>query len=181
MRCYECGSVYVDTTGDLKMSDDVIGDYFLRGVKYKKCQQCGKILLPNETWEVADNEYERVKEELIGKLPISEFIFAADAYSILNITRQAFHQNRRIRNGFIHSISKNGRKMYHKKSVELFCQNNDGRFVLHNDPAGDSVVYPESNNQLYSFLNGNVTIPIPPDFHIPDTTDLYQRETTTHD
>ncbi len=130
MRCYDCGGYFVEHFGALVLHDNVIGDYVIDNVAYRKCDNCGELLFPDEAWKAADQEYERVKEELIGKLPIGEFIFAADAYSILNITRQAFHKNRRIKNGFIHSKSMNGRKVYHKRSVELFAESGDGRFPL---------------------------------------------------
>ena len=49
---------------------------------------------------------------------------------MLDITKQAFSKNPKIKNGFIFSVKVGSRKYYHSKSVEQFKLKGDGRFTL---------------------------------------------------
>jgi len=57
-------------------------------------------------------------------------VTSSEAARILDISRQALHKNRRIKNGFIfHTRFGNG-IVYLRKSVELFKETGDGRYPL---------------------------------------------------
>jgi hypothetical protein len=130
MKCYECGGEFVESTGDLDLTNRLIGKYTLNSVCYGRCGNCGEILLPDETWTAADIEEGRIIKERLEKFPISEFISASEVADILGISKQALHKHQRIKNGFIFSVKHNGRIEYHKKSVEMFKEKGDGRFPL---------------------------------------------------
>ncbi|MDX9896485.1 MAG: hypothetical protein RBS34_13640 [Desulfofustis sp.] len=130
MKCTNCGSFYIELVGNIELTDDIIGPYTVKNVRYLKCEHCDGILLPGDTWSIADQELLKITRYLIGQLPASEFIQAKAAADILGISKQAFCKNKRIKNGFIHSAIVNGRTGYHRRSVELFRDTGDGRFKL---------------------------------------------------
>ena len=70
--------------------------------------------------------------ELLSRVPVGDYITAAEAWGILGMSRQAFHQNSRIRRGFIYSVPRGpgGERLYHRGSVEQFRKTGDGRFPL---------------------------------------------------
>jgi len=75
--------------------------------------------------------FKKEKErELINKLPVGEFLSVNEVIDILQITKQAFSKNNKIKRGFIYYVEKGKKKLYHKKSVELFKKKGDGRFLL---------------------------------------------------
>ncbi len=131
MNCIDCGSHLIDITGNIELDDNVIGPYVVESVHYKKCESCGEVILSSESWLKADNVLKEITDRLIGQLPAHEFVSATEAAQILEISKQAFSKNRRIKKGFIHQTIVNGRIGYHKKSVELFKKNKDGRFRLY--------------------------------------------------
>jgi hypothetical protein len=134
MKCYDCGELYNEISGSLPLHDDFIGDYIVQDVHYYHCGKCGKILFPTDTILKIESIENDSKAKLINKIPVSEFVFANDAADMLGITKQAFNKNHRIKNGFIYSITIGNKKLYNKKSIQLFKQNGDGRFNLSHQP-----------------------------------------------
>ncbi len=130
MRCLRCGGEYQMRRGTLVLRDKFIGDYEVHAVEYFKCEQCGRLLFPEQTARKIEQRKEEVKKQLISHRPIREFITASEAADILGISRQALHKHRRIRRGFIYSIELGGRILYNLKSVLKFRECGDGRFPL---------------------------------------------------
>lgn len=130
MRCLKCESQYSERIGTISLSDASIGTYEVENVKYYECQSCANRLFPRETAIKIEEKEKEVRSSLIKKLPVGDFIASAEAADILNISRQALHKHRRIKNGFVYYIQKAGKRLYHKKSVEMFKQTGDGRFNL---------------------------------------------------
>jgi len=133
MRCYNCGEKYRKHHGNLTLDDKYIGSYNIVNVDFFKCQNCGKILLPEKTLSKCEYELKRIRDELVRKFPIDEFISSTETARILNISRQALHKHKRIRRGFIYSTKFAGKIFYLKKSVLIFKEKGDGRFVLKDD------------------------------------------------
>lgn len=130
MRCSDCGIQLTEITGDIELSSKQIGKYKVAQVTYFSCHHCGKILLPDEAWDIADREQKRILDKRIGEVPIDNFIVASDAEEILGVSRQAFHQNKRIQRGFIYSKKIGNVTLYDKKSVIDFKEKGDGRYLL---------------------------------------------------
>lgn len=130
MRCLKCGGTYQTTKGSLKLNDKIIGSFNVHNVEYRKCTQCHKLRYPANTAYKIEETKKQIKNRLIGKLPVTDFIGASAAAKILNKSRQAMHKHRRIRRGFIYSIRHEGRILYHKRSVLDFKETGDGRFKL---------------------------------------------------
>lgn len=141
MKCYNCGGTYQEKTGGLKLQDKVVGDYIVDNVTYFKCNQCGSLSYPNETTEAIDAKELELTEKLLGQFPLDNFIGAIEAAEILGISKQALHKHRRIRRGFIHSKEHDGRRLYLKKSVELFNETGDGRIPLVKKQEKQKVIY----------------------------------------
>ncbi|MDU9049749.1 MAG: hypothetical protein Q3M30_12950 [Candidatus Electrothrix sp. Rat3] len=130
MKCYNCGGSFVDLTGTVDLPSVALGSFKLNNVSHSKCFQCGEVLLPDDTWELADQKENDLINDFLMNLPVKEYIGASAVASILNMSRQGLHKHRRIRRGFIYSIMHEGKRLYSKRSVEMYKETNDGRFLL---------------------------------------------------
>lgn len=130
MKCYDCGDTYKEHNGTLGLYNKIIGSYNVYDANYYKCESCGKILYPQETVLKIESVENETRNKLINQLPITEFILASNAAELLEISKQAFNKHRRIKKGFIYSVSLGGKKFYNKKSILLFKKTGDGRFNL---------------------------------------------------
>ena len=141
MRHYGCGGEYKRKSGTLKLHDNSIGDYLVQNADYYKCEECGELMFRGSMLRVIEAKEDEIRKRLIKRLPIEEFISASEVAKILGKSRQAIHKHRRIRRGFIYSIDFEGRKVYHKKSVELYRKTGDGRFPLSVEKADPEIKY----------------------------------------
>ncbi|MFT5700258.1 MAG: YgiT-type zinc finger domain-containing protein [Desulforhopalus sp.] len=130
MRCYNCGDTLLSKSGTLQIPSDILNDYLIENVSYFSCPSCNEIILTNEAWEKADRREAKLIAKSIGNLPISAFVGASKAASILGMSRQALHKHRRIRRGLVYSIAHEGKIFYHLESISLFKETGDGRFNL---------------------------------------------------
>jgi hypothetical protein len=141
MKCYTCGNIYDEHEGTLELHNKIIGNYNVYLAKYYKCAGCGALLFPKETAKKIASKEEEIRNNFIRKLPVDEFIVATEAADILGITKQALHKHRRIKKGFIYSAIIGGKRLYNKKSVQLFKETKDGRFNLSKQIAKEVVKY----------------------------------------
>lgn len=130
MRCYECKVKLEKKYGQLDLNRKGIGDFKVNKAHYFICPSCQATSFPVETIVLIEKEENKIKNEMLGRHPIAEYITSVEACEILNISKQAFHKNKRIKKGFIYSFNCKGKKLYLKKSVLLFKKNGDGRFSL---------------------------------------------------
>lgn len=130
MKCYACGGTYKENIGTLSLYNKTIGTYNIYDANYYKCESCEKILYPKDTILKIESAENEIKSKLIRHLPIDEFVLASEAAELLEISKQAFNKNRRIRSGFIYSATLGGKKFYNKKSILQFKESGDGRFAL---------------------------------------------------
>jgi hypothetical protein len=126
----ECGGEYRKKLGFLEIQDPFIGTMKLEDADYEECERCRDRIFPLETARAIDNEREKIREEILQAQPLYAFLSAADTAALLGITRQALHKNKRIRQGFIYRTSLGGLAVYLKKSVDLYREKGDGRFLL---------------------------------------------------
>ncbi|MBW1650888.1 MAG: hypothetical protein JRJ44_09510 [Deltaproteobacteria bacterium] len=130
MKCYDCKGNYIEKKGSISLNNHIIGDFEVYNVTYYKCSNCNKLLFPNNTAIKIEKKENEIKLKLLCQLPVQDFVSASDAAYLLDISRQAFHKNIRIKNGFIYSIELGGKRLYNKKSILLFKEKGDGRFSL---------------------------------------------------
>lgn len=130
MRCALCNGNIVNKTGDLPFESKTLGRLSIPDISFEECQSCGdKLLSPQDSDKVV--KYVRQKEqEAIENMPIGDFIPANEAAKMLGITKQAFSKRPKIKRGLIFSVAKGTRKLFLKKSVELFKKKGNGKFLL---------------------------------------------------
>lgn len=128
----------------------VIGDVIVPLIECEECQGCGKLTLSsNANSEV--NKYVREQERrAIATLPVADLITAGQAAAILEVTRQAFSKNPKIKKGFVYFMIVGTKKAYFRTSIELFKATGDGRFPI---TAWSSSV-PENSISIYSTREG---------------------------
>lgn len=131
MNCYECGGTYQVKTDLLEVDDPYVGTIAIDGVTYYQCDQCDDILYTEETSRAIEDERNKRIHEILIEFPIGDFISATETASILDISRQALHKNRRISHGFIYQTKFAGVVVYLKLSALQFKKTGDGRFPLY--------------------------------------------------
>jgi YgiT-type zinc finger domain-containing protein len=130
MKCALCNNQVVKSTGSVKFDIRSLGKISIPNLEYFECKACGDQLLAAEQSDKAFEFITNQEQELVEKLPIGEFITANDAAVLLDISKQAFSKNPKIKRGLIFSTNIGDRKYYHKKSVELFKDTGNGKFLL---------------------------------------------------
>lgn len=130
MKCYECGGTYQEKTGTLQINDPYVGLVSVRGVLYYQCDKCDDRLYTEEMSQAIETKITKRTHEILNQYPISGYVGATETASLLGISRQALHKNRRISHGFIYQIKFNGNTVYLKRSVLQYRDTGDGRFVF---------------------------------------------------
>lgn len=130
MHPCECGSAYEKMQGPLKIDDRYVGLLKLESADYYECPDCKDRIYPLDTARAIENKREKITEEILQAQPLQAFLSAADTAALLGITRQALHKNKRIRQGFIYRTCLGSLAVYLKKSVDLYRERGDGRFLL---------------------------------------------------
>ncbi|MBU2054000.1 MAG: hypothetical protein KKC25_03350 [Proteobacteria bacterium] len=116
--------------GPLEIDDRYVGLLKLESADYYECPDCKDRIYPLDTARVIESEREKITGEILQAQPLDAFLSAADTAVQLGISRQALHKNKRIRQGFIYRTSLGGLAVYLKKSVDLYRERGDGRFLL---------------------------------------------------
>ena len=153
MRPCECGGVYEKMQGPLEINDRYVGLLKLESSDYYECPDCKDRIYPLDTARVIESEREKITEEILQAQPLHAFLSAVDTAALLGITRQALHKNKRIRQGFIYRTSLGGLAVYLKKSVDLYREKGDGRFLLYelvNDRSNEPVSTGRAIETVYS-------------------------------
>jgi hypothetical protein len=140
--CEKCTGKSKECTDAVSFESKVVGKMLVPGVHQYKCPQCKSRLISYEGARTLFNYVKGKEADAVKSLPIGEFITAAQAIEILGVSKQAFSKNPRIKRGMILSVGIDGRNLYHKKSVELFKELNDGRFMV-NSAEAPKIVYKE--------------------------------------
>ncbi len=152
MRCYECGGTYSEKSDLFEFVDPYVGPISVQGIPYFQCDQCNDVLFTVEMSQALEEARNNRKQELLNQCPIGDFISASETASLLGISRQALHKNRRIRHGFIHQTTFGGATVYLKESVIQFEKTGDGRFPLYGGGRYIKAEYLE----YFTFLRGIV-------------------------
>ena len=131
MHCYECGDTFKEKSGLLEVTDPYVGTIAIQGVPYYKCDKCDVLLYTEEMSRAIETERTKIINELLSQFPIGDFISAAETASMLGISRQALHKNRRVNHGLIYQTSFHGFTVYLRQSALQFKKTGDGRFPLY--------------------------------------------------
>jgi hypothetical protein len=163
MKCALCNGKLIKRFGEIEFNSQSIGKALVPNLEFLECKECeNKILTPKEFDKAIDfiaNEEKRA----IADLPIKDFITAKEAAKILEITKQAFSKHPRIKRGLIYSIQIDDRKYYDRKSVELFKEKGNGKYLL--PKHGMQYIKPKEEPMLKFY---SVIEPIPHEKHYGD-------------
>ena len=130
MKCAECNGDLEIITGDFKSKSKSLGKITIPEISYTKCKDCGDTLLDPDMAQKVFHFKKQQELELIALLPVGGFLTVNEAIEILGITKQAFSKNNKIKRDFIYNVEIGKKKLYHKKSIEIFKSTGDGRFLL---------------------------------------------------
>ena len=131
MNCYNCGGTYREITDTLEINDDYVGSIYVEGASYYICENCRDILYTEEMAQAIEKARDNRIQELLGDLPLRNFVSASETASLLKISRQALNKNRRISNGFIYHTKIGNFTVFLRQSVLRFIKTSDGRFPLY--------------------------------------------------
>lgn len=132
MICNNCGKEYTKEFGQIEFKSKILGKILIPDISYYECKDCGEKLLNSKMSDKVDKVVAKEEQKAIGDLPICDFITAKDAAKILGITKQAFSKHHKIKKGLIYSVKIGNRKYYHRKSVEMFSDKDNGKFLIDN-------------------------------------------------
>lgn len=131
MNCLECGGTYTEKFGYYSLHDEYVGNIIIKGIPYYQCDKCEDILYSKAMAQAIESERNKRIHYLLSQYPIGDFISATESASIMGISRQALHKNRRINHGFIYQAKFCGLTVYLKQSVQQYKKTGDGRFPLY--------------------------------------------------
>jgi hypothetical protein len=150
MDCLQCGGTYARKSGIYSLVDPYAGNITVEGVSYYQCDNCKDTLYSPEMARIIDSQRNKRIHELLDRFPIGDFIGAAETASMLGISRQALHKNRRINHGFIYQTKFGSITLYLKQSVQQYKRTGDGRFPLQSSRYSPSTAYAKS---AFPFVN----------------------------
>ncbi|MFH1991923.1 MAG: hypothetical protein ABIK98_05885 [Pseudomonadota bacterium] len=130
MKCALCNGRLINKFESIEFNSKSIGKMLVPELKFTECQDCKDKIFTPEEFDKAIDFIDKKEKEAISNLPIKDFITANEAAEMLGITKQAFSKNYKIKRGLIYSVKIGGKKYYHKKSVELFKEKNNGKFLI---------------------------------------------------
>lgn len=130
MNCALCNGKLVNKTAPVEFKSRSIGKILVPNLKFIECENCRDKLLTPEESDKAIDYIAKKEKEAINNLPVKDFITANEASKILEITKQAFSKHPKIKRGLIYFVKIGGRKYYNRKSVELFKDKGNGKYLL---------------------------------------------------
>lgn len=142
ISCIVCGGNSKEKTGSLVVFDNFVGKFIIENSRYLQCDNCHELLIPEKTSLAIDRERENKKLQLLCKLPISDYIDGRSTARILGVSRQALHKNKAIKSGKIYHIKMGKKKIYNKRSVQMYLDTSDGRYPLENTPYNVLTIIP---------------------------------------
>lgn len=130
MKCNKCGQGLVYKRGNVSETYKFIGTVTAYNVYYLGCDKCETVIsYPNKTAEEIDKARKKKLDDFIQKEPFEKLLTPKQAYSLLEISKQAFQQNPKHYFLIYHTI-KDGKKYFHIDSVKKFMNDGDGRFDI---------------------------------------------------
>jgi hypothetical protein len=128
MECHK--AEYQLVTAPYRSVMPFVGPVETEPVEFERCPDCGDTMLPPAAAKAADRAFYARLEQLLSDRPIGDYITADEAAAILGKTRQALHQDGRVRRGFVYRVRTGRAWMYLRRSVEQYRDTGDGRFDL---------------------------------------------------
>ena len=130
--CSHCESKLISKKGYVATSK-IIGKQSMASITTLYCPSCEDVLLTNSEAQKVSRNLKLAERAAIGQLAIDDFVTLTEAAKLLRVSKQAVSKNPRIKRGLVFFVKKGSSVLYHKKSLELFKANGDGRFKLVSD------------------------------------------------
>jgi hypothetical protein len=130
MKCLDCKTDRLPKKIDLQVDNFQVGRFNLADAEIFECPDCKSRLYTYETAKRIDDQVERMVSDFLEMFPVKDYITLNEAAEILQVSKQAFSKNGRIKRGFIYSRDIGGRRLFLKPSVIEFKKSGDGRFNL---------------------------------------------------
>lgn len=141
MKCSMCDGDLVIKNDFLPFKSKSMGEVIIPNVELEECQGCRVKLLSPDASHYVTSYVKELEKTALNNLPAGDLITASEAANILGITKQGFSKSPRIRRGFIYSVKIGNRKLYSKRSTELYSETKDGRFRLNAPSESASKIY----------------------------------------
>jgi hypothetical protein len=160
MECDKCEGTYKESKDRLEVNDPYVGLIVVQGIPYYKCDRCNDLMYTEEMALAIESAIKTKMRETLQEFPMKDFVNGSETASILGISRQALHKNKRINHGFIYQITFGTNTIYLKQSVLIFKNTGDGRFPLFVKPHNFSEQYFRDiiPIQLHSSYNPDTTV-----------------------
>ncbi len=130
MNCSLCNSKTRHKKKDYVHKSKIIGEVLVPAIELRECRGCGNIKLSSEACDEVRNYVAEQEQNAIATLPADGLISAGQAAAILEVTKQAFSKNSKLKRGFVYSVMIGEKRAYFRSSVELFKKTGDGRFLI---------------------------------------------------
>lgn len=132
MICEFCGEDSTRKSFGYVAHSPLVGDIFLENIEVTRCDECNETSVDYKSAGLIDKLVKEAEDFAIGRLPIGDFVVAKLAYQILDISKQAFAKDERIKQGFIiqRALDKDSKKLYYVPSVKRYKITRDGRIRL---------------------------------------------------
>ena len=130
MKCALCNGRLVKKLGPIEFNSKAIGKVSVPDLEFFECENCADKILASEESDKAIDFIAEKERKAISNLPIKDFITANEVSKILGITKQAFSKHPKIKRGLIYFVKIGNRKFYNRKSVELFKEKGNGKYLL---------------------------------------------------
>jgi YgiT-type zinc finger domain-containing protein len=137
--CEICSSEIVKQVSRFPFKSKLLGDIAVPNVEQFVCVGCGKSFLSLAEGKKISSYVKEKEKRAVESQPFNAFVSLNEAAEILEVSKQAFSKNARIKKGLICSAVIDGKTLYLRNSVEEFKRTRkDGRVKL-NLPKGEVV------------------------------------------
>jgi hypothetical protein len=130
MNCALCNGRLIKKSGSVQFKSRAVGKVLVPNLEFLECEKCKEKIFSLKESDKAIDFIAKKEREAIYTLPIKDFITAKEASKILGITKQAFSKHPKIKRGLIYFVKIGDRKFYNRKSVELFKEKGNGKYLL---------------------------------------------------
>lgn len=134
MKCLVCGEeMHVSKHETITFTSKIVGDIKLRNVEMLVCRNKhteDRRLLTAEQADYVSRQVRSLESKKISKLPISEFVDAAEAANILGTTKRSMANLIRARSNLFVIYKVGSHTLLYRKSVIEYKATGDGRVLI---------------------------------------------------
>ena len=130
LNCLLCNAEVMNKKEDYLCNSKVIGKVLIPLIEFYECRGCHETRLSPEARHEVITHVREQERNAIASLSSDDLITAGQAAELLGVSKQAFSKNPKIKKGYVYFTQIGNKKVYFKRSVELFRETGDGRFPI---------------------------------------------------